>query len=653
MLKSFREASNNWVFKVLFSAIIFSFCLWGVGDIIRNYSSTKPVIKVGKTSITTESFIREYNQKKQKIRNFGENSFSDEEVKNINIKKIVTEEFLKKAILEEMYRIHNIKVPKSTILGMISSISEFQKDGIFDKNIYRNVLNKAGISENTFTAEIKANLAQAQLLHPLTIGYKVPEFIKNMIMEDFYLTKTLVIARIKSSDIKLNKPVDKEDINEYYNSNVNKYKIPESRDVSILVVDCNKLADVLEITDSEINEYYESNKESFTEKETRSFERFAFTEIEHADKARAMMMTKYTTSHEIKTKFAIDIENLETMEIHSFTKEIGSELFGLKNIGDISNIHNVGDKFFIYKLTDVSKAKNKPRNEINKEIRDILKNEKMNTPEFYQKTKDIRNKIDDGFSSGKSIETISKETNMKIITLKNIEKDKKHDPISSDELTEKEITESIFGTEEAQVSPTIDSHEMDTLSYVVYINKINKERIPDLAEIQNRVKEDCINFKKNEIAREKAEDIVNEEDRAIEKVVKLPKAKSYSVSKKDIIIHQQNPSNNVAVLLEIISNPNTIIEILTNLKKGEARHFTDDQNTGDYIVVAIKGVEKPKNNDVKFDQIITKYIDTGCQKDMPNICMEVFKSLVKIETNNKLLDKITADMEERENKETI
>lgn len=650
MLRTFRNASNSLFIKILFTAIILSFCLWGIGDIIRNYSASQPVITVNKTSVTSESFSREYNQTRQNIRNAGERGLTDAEMKSIDVKGLVLEQMIDKAVLEETMKKYGIVIPKKTVLRVIESIPEFQKDGVFDGRLYTVLLQRSGMSESAFVNNIKENLSKNQILNPLIAGYRVPSFIKETIAKEFDSKKTLAIGYVKLADMKID-AVDEEDISEYYNSHKDQYKKSETRDVSILIVDSSKLVGQAEITQEEINEYYNANQEAFAPKEVRSFERLTFKTSEDANKAWGKM-NKGAQTAEIMKNFLPQVEKLDDMERHAFPKEIGDALFAtLKKKQDVSEVYNIGGQYYIYRLTNISILDQKSRADIDKEIKVIIQNEKSNTPEFYQKVKELRNKIDDGFGSGKNVEDMAKETGMEIVTVSGI---KKGDPLqianlNLDKATIDDLNEAIFTTDEGQASSTIDSHEVDTLSFVVCVKKVNKESVPELTVIKETVKADCAKDRQNEAAKDIVTDITDSGDKAITSVGTLKNVQLITISKKDILMDPKMETKKVSSLAKIIPNMNVVMDVLSNLKKGEAKYFI--MPNGDYMLVAMKDVVQADSVDARFSNTISAYIDNASKKDMSLIAVKAFKAQSKIKINEGILNEITKSVDDEDAKE--
>ncbi len=650
MLKAFRNASNSWFIKILFGAIILSFCFWGIGDIIRNYSASKSVVTVGKVSVNSETFSREYNQARQKIRNAGQRALTDLEMQNIDVKSLVLDKMIDEAVLDQTCLNYGLTISKKSIGEVIHSIPEFQKDGVFNGAIFSTILQRSGIPKSAFVQNIRNNLSRTQLLHPIVVGYEVPKFVKDIITKEFETKKTLVFGYIKLSDIKDSFDITDDDLAEYYNSNKDQYKKPEMRDISVLVIDYTKHIADIEVTQKEIDEYYEANKDAFAPRELRNFQRLTFKTAANADKAWEMLK-RGSSVNEIVKLFIPNIEEVNDMDQQSFPKEVGKELFSLKKEGDVSVVYHIGDLFYVYRLTKVSKIGERTKEEINQEIKNILQNEKMNTPEFYQSMKEIRNKIDDGFGAGKDISEIAKETGMQIVSIKDVTVDTENPEIASlatDKPTIDDIKEAIFSTPEKQASQIIESRELDTLSFVVWVDKVTPEYIPEMNSIKTTVKEDYIKSRKDEMAKKKADEILDANEKAVSSFANSFKAGTYTISKRDIIMYQTEQANNVTQIMKIIPNLNVVLDLISTLHKGEAKYFVNEN--GDYLLVGLKETTNPKTNDIKFSSIVDRYIDNSLKKDIPQISMVAFKNQLKITVDEKLIKKITSSVDDEESK---
>jgi peptidyl-prolyl cis-trans isomerase D len=581
--------------------------------------------------------------------NSGMVALTEEDLKNIDIKKIVVDKLLAECVFEQTFQKYRIMTSKKLLYRIIESIPEFQKDGVFDANLYTLVLQRSGMSEATFLNAIAKDALKRQLTHPVSVGYRIPAFVKDMIVGEFDLKRTLVTGKVKVADMELDTEISEADIEEFYASNVDKYKKPELRDVSVLVIDYSTLSKDLKISKEEIDEYYEANKESFQSKEYRDFERLSFETSEQANKIWKMIKKNSAAIKDIKKKYRVKTEDLEGMEQQSFLPKIGEELFTLKENG-ISSIHNVGDLYYIYIVKKIEHADKKSQEEINEEIENILKSEKINTPEFYQKVKVLKNKIDDSFAAGASIEEVSRITKMPVVKIKNLAAATASIPeiekMASDEATRKELQEAVFSTSEGQASTTIESHEVDTLSFVVFVDKVEKEHVQSLESIHEKVSTDFKDAKRKEKARAVVEKIVDRAEDSIKSISALKNARTIKVSKKDLVLHGKTPSKEVESLLEIIPDINAIMDLVASLKVGRAQYFTD--NSGDFIIIGVKEAEKSSTSDPSFNNLVLQYIDDGAANDIEKVTYLALKSQRSVKINEEALNKMTSRLRDED-----
>jgi hypothetical protein len=364
-----------------------------------------------------------------------------------------------------------------------------------------------------------------------------------------------------------------------------------------------------------------------------------------------MMKKDKASVKEVSVKLSPATDNIADMEKHSFPKEVGDELFGLREIGDVSRVYRIGDKYYLYVLKNISRYEDKPKSEIDKEIRSIIQNEKTNTPEFFERIRETRHKIDDGIGSGKRIQDIANETGMQVVTIRNVTKGTENEEIkklATDKATIDNVSEAVFKTEEGADSPNIDSLEVDTLSFVVHIDKVTKEYFPELKTVFKTIKSDLIKSKKDEIAKKKAYEITEKQGGSIKELSKLSGVKTYEISKKEILMHQQQKSKNVEEILKHIPNVNVVMDIISTSQKGSSKYFS--LPSGDYLIVGIKEVKKVESSDERFVDIIGKYVDNTAKKDFTETSVDIFKQGLKVKVDDKAIDKITKFSDSEEEK---
>lgn len=636
ILRFFSNSSKSVFAKILFTAIILSFGLWGVGDIIRHVSETKTAISVGKYKISAEQLDREYSQMKQNIKTMGAKPLTEEEFNSMNGKEIILNNIIDKAVEAETIRQVGIIVPRKSLANIIYSLPEFQTEGVFDEKLYVSLLRQSGMSESGLLLQIKNSISRNQLFHPIISGYKVPDFIKNKLGAVYESNKTIYVSIFNVNDAKDPTDLNEDTLKQYYENNKTKYKQQETRNIALLKVDYTKFIEEIKITDQEIDDYYKNNKEMFKGVETRDFERFEFSTKEEANNAHTKLVQE--NPDKVKNKLTTNCQLLKETKKEEFPSDIAKDVFNIKE-GSISNVYSIGGKYYIYLLKKINEPVDKSMDEIKKEIKTIIQNERVNTPEFYSSIKEIKNKIDDSFAAGKDVDSVAKETKAEIINIDDISKSndefiKQYVP---DEDTRKEVQETIFLTNENQASPIIESKEIDTVSYVVWVRKINKEAIPELDKIKDQVKSDYISEKKDKATLEIINDMMEDNKDTLNKMKYISNTKKFVISKKDLITKSDN--KDVKEIMERLKSYEVLSEVLSILHKNDSRYYKISKN--EYALVHVSDIEQPKQASNTILYILNKYLNNSVSNDIVVLAKKDFKDRQKIKKNNKIIDERT------------
>lgn len=636
ILKFFSNSSKSIFTKILFSAIILSFGLWGVGDIIRHVSETKTAVSVGKYKISAEQLDREYSQMKQNIKTMGAKPLTEEEFNKMNGKEIILNNIIDKAVETETIRQLGIIVPRKSLANIIYSLPEFQTNGVFDEKLYVSLLRQSGMSESGLLLQIKNSISRNQLFHPIISGYKVPDFIRNKLGAVYESSKTVYLSIFDVNDVQNVKEPNDDILKQYYENNKTKYKQPETRSIALLKVDYTKFIEEIKITEQEIDDYYNNNKEAFKGIETRDFERFEFSTKEEANNAHSKLAQD--SSDRVKEKLVANGQLLKEMKKEEFPNDVSKDIFSLKE-GNISSVYSIGGKYYIYLLTKINAPIEKDMSEIRKEIKSIIQNERVNTPEFYSSIKEIKNKIDDSFAAGKDVDKVAKETKAEVIEIEDITKDsdefiKQYVP---DEETRKEVQETIFLTNENQASPIIESKDIDTVSYVVWVRKINKESIPELDKIKDKVKDDYIFENKEKEVTNIMNDMIENNTNMLEQIKSIKNTKKFVIAKKDLMTKSDN--KDLQEIMETLKSYEILNEILSTLHKNDSKYYKIAKDK--YAFVHVSDINQPEQASNTILYMLGQFLKNSISNDIVLLAKKDFKNRQNIKKHDKVIDERT------------
>jgi peptidyl-prolyl cis-trans isomerase D len=599
------------------------------------------VISVSKARISADAFLREYHSEKQRIKNGAEAPLSDKEMKDVDVKGIVIDNIVNRSVFEQSLRRLGIIIPKKSILSVVQSMPNFHVNNMFNELLYSSVLTKSGIGEATFLSQIKDSLERLQLLQPIVTSYRIPAFIREQIAKEFEAKKTLLVLKLDLSDMVVEENPSNDEVKQYFEVNKDTYKVTERRNLAVLQIDYQALAaDALYVNPDDVEAQYQQTKDQYNQEENRDFERFQFENREDADKAWNMINAG-EDSDVIKKKFAIQSDVIRGIRLSDLPEQFGKDLFELA-LNKTSPVCSSGGQFYIYRLIKINAAKMQDADEIKLKIKEEIRNEKLNSPEFYEKIKSIRNKIDDGFGSGKSIDEVAKETGLKVIEFKSFVKDgKEMTDVVKDEATRKELIQASFDVGENQATQIIESKESDSVSYVVYVRKIENSEIPQFEKIIDKVKNDYITHNREKEAETKAREIVGNDDKAAAEVEKQKKVKVYKVSKKDLIeaVHGHGTNVDMKKVLEVIQNPNIVMNIMSMIRKGEATNYKTPD--GGQMVVAVQDTDIGVSASDETKKLLANFMEAGASNDIMAITMMALKKPLDIDIDKEAIGTLT------------
>ncbi len=225
MLASIRKFSKSFIAKIFIAIIALPFIMWGMGDVFRS-GNQNTLVEINKKKINTDEFVtylRKLNLTSEQVKKIGKEKIFNDALTNYISEKIIALETEKK----------NIKLTDKSLLRILMTDKNFQKDNKFSQTKYEKFMLTSGYTKIRYEKTIKNIEQKGQLLSFYSGGIKLPSFIVKDI---------------------------------YQNEN-------QSKEISFL--DLDKIYEKKVITEEKIKDFYNENKESFSDK----FKSFRYIEL--------------------------------------------------------------------------------------------------------------------------------------------------------------------------------------------------------------------------------------------------------------------------------------------------------------------------------------------------------------------------------------
>ncbi|WP_182466796.1 peptidylprolyl isomerase [Sphingomonas gilva] len=185
--------------------------------------------------------------------------------------------------LQAFAQANGMRVSERLVEGRIASIPAFQgPSGKFDQAIFRQILASERISEAQLRADIARETLVNQLMGPIVGAAQVSQQLATPYANLLLERRTGQFALIPATALPEGAEPTAQEIQTYYQRNIQRFTIPQRRVVQYAAFDKSKVAEAARPTDAEIAQTYNANRAQYAARETRDL-----TQVIVADQAGA------------------------------------------------------------------------------------------------------------------------------------------------------------------------------------------------------------------------------------------------------------------------------------------------------------------------------------------------------------------------------
>ena len=283
----------------------------------------------------------------------------------------------------------------------------------------------------------------------------------------------------------------KEELEKYYENNINQYMSKENRNVEYIIFNKKKYANNFVPTNFEIKEYFNANKELYYQQEKRSFIQFNFKTLEEAKNFKSKIQNFINPSDILK--FAeennIRFNEFENLIADEMLEEISKPLFEL-NQNQQSKIIETSIAKHIIILQSIEPERQLKFDEVKENIKNTITAIELNN--YFT---DIKNQASEKILNGKLLSEIANDFNLTISLINNITQD--YDQYDqSEEIIISSLIPAAFGSNKDFVSDVIDIN--NDYAYIFNVKEITPSTPLDITSIQEILLNDWKKSKKIE-----------------------------------------------------------------------------------------------------------------------------------------------------------
>jgi len=482
MLQKLRDHAGSWFIKLLFVVLVLSFSLWGIGDVLRNYSHTRPLLSIGSFTVSLEEFARTLRQAHSNAQN-ATKPLTPEQLKQLNLTDKVLEQFTFQGLLREEIKAHKLVVSDETVKLNLQSIPSFHDNNhLFNPEYFRRVLQHNHITEAKFINDLRTGLLQTHLLQPFTRTQYLPKPYVQLLFRGINQDYIFSVVEIPVNKLPLpSSPADTE-LKSFYEKNRDIFSRQETRAVSLLILDLDHIRKTIALSEDQLKEEYEQRFNDFTIPERRDI-REVIIPNEHAEEALSMIH-KGIPLATVANQFRGEHRNVITVARDELPQDVADNVFADNQVPFVPPPLKTSLGTQIIQVSRIEPKKIRSLAEIRAELTMALR-ERMAT----EKYRDLLVKIEDNLAGGAALPEVARENNLLFITLNSLTMQgnvaEGNFPASWKEDTRKKVTELAFATREGGDAPLTEINSNS--AFIVHVNKVTPAHIPDFTDCRDQV----------------------------------------------------------------------------------------------------------------------------------------------------------------------
>ena len=496
MFRSLGKSKIAFVLAILFGISLFFFK--GGSRYSNLFNSDTVVATVSGTPISTSKFNRTMQMNINKFNQMLGKPITGDEIRSFQIHSLSLGALINDAVFENEYDSIKLIIDES----VVAQKTKERIPQLYDKN---NKLNETYL--NTFLKQQQLKIedivqiinfeTRDEFVNNALFNINYPQYFSSKI--DNYNNHSRKISYIEflleevniENDIQKYALNMKEELEKYYENNINQYMSKENRNVEYIIFNKKKYANNFVPTNFEIKEYFNANKELYYQNEQRSFIQFNFKTLEEAKNFKSKIQNFINPSDILK--FAeennIRFNEFENLIADEMLEEISKPLFEL-NQNQQSKIIETSIAKHIIILQSIEPERQLKFDEVKENIKNTITAIELNN--YFT---DIKNQASEKILNGKLLSEIANDFNLTISLINNITQD--YDQYDqSEEIIISSLIPAAFGSNKDFVSDVIDIN--NDYAYIFNVKEITPSTPLDITSIQEILLNDWKKSKKIE-----------------------------------------------------------------------------------------------------------------------------------------------------------
>ena len=622
MITKLANAKDNWFFKILSAAVAVSFVsLFGVTGYITTASQNQAVVKVGNKKVSQSEFNYRLQRELNALRNLtGDDYEITDEMRN-TLAEGVLKQIIDDSVLDQTMDKYNVHFPKVLVQQIIFHQPEFQNPANkqFHPELFKRYLSAANMSEEEYVATVVRAMGRKMLVTDLVKTFGVPNVLTEAVHKMDNQRKTFKYTVVSPKDVKIERNISNDEIQQYFADFGENFMIPETRDAKVLFVPNDVILKKYAASDDMVKEYFDEHKKELDQPEKREILQMVFLDKDTAEKAFAAVQ-EGRDFKEVATEFKAENADEPTLGVvaqDELADDLADAAFELKL--NEAKMLQVADSWQVISVKEIVPAKEAVFEEVKQQIVNNLNDENL-----YDALRQAKAELDDAVNGDKTLEETAKLVGTDVFTVKNIAEETL---VSDVPEVAKDLTKSLdfndmvfsYGLDEIT-----SAEEFDDGVALVQITKITDAHMPEIEDVKDKIIAMWTIQEKDALAKEISDNIVADVENGSEL--------SVAAKARDLEAFRSAPISRNETFADLTQ---TEISELFTADKGTVKAF---EHAGNTYIIAVPFETANYEEKLTADKAkeVQKRISANIVTDMSQAALDNYAKDFKIKVDYKM-----------------
>ena len=269
MFDSIRSRHRFFTIAVMMLFVIPTFIATGVYSYNQFLATDTSIAKVGSERISQQDLDLAFRERLERMAqmlgaNFDARTFDTPQARAATLDSLLSERALKLEIQRS-----RLLVTDHKLQDVIGSTPAFQQSGRFDYDTYKTLLASRGLSERSFEADVRTDLARQALIGAVADSAVLPKTVSDRLWQLQHEKREVRVLAFRPDAYFDKVQVGDDAIRADYEKNKSRYMTPETVRAEYIVLRASDLADQVSVAADQVRAFYDHNPQRWGQPERR------------------------------------------------------------------------------------------------------------------------------------------------------------------------------------------------------------------------------------------------------------------------------------------------------------------------------------------------------------------------------------------------